>query len=164
MSTETGTRVLTAPKAVIKINGYASGFMRNIRFTENIQRGEVKGISNLTLQEVPATGLTCQLTADFFFISLKRPEVQAMMNRSGSVADFINTLTLGEQPVQIHVYGKIKVTEANGVVTEINNEGVTVAVCKDFFPDSQSFDVTEGQISGTNISGRYLMPVVFNNN
>ena len=154
---------LTAPKAVIKINGYASGYMRNVRVTENIQRGEVKGISNLTLQEVPATGYTCQLTADFFFISLKRPEVQAMINRAGSVQDFLNTLILGEQPCQVHMYKKLKLTEVNNVVTSVNNEGETVAVVQDFFPDSQSFDITEGQISGTNITGRYLTPVVFNN-
>jgi hypothetical protein len=156
-------RVLTAPKAVIKINGFASGFMRNVRCTENIQRGEVKGISNLTLQEVPATGITCQLTADFFFISLKRPEVQAMLNRAGSVQEFINTLLLGEVPAQIQMFGKIKVTETNGIVTEVNNEGTTIAVVRDFYPDSQSWDITEGQISGTNISGRYLTPVTFNN-
>jgi len=155
--------VLTAPKAVIKINGYASGFMRNVRCTENVQRGEVKGVSNLTLQEVPATGYTCQLTADFFLISLKRPEVQAMINRAGSAQQFINTLILGEQPCQIHVYKKKKLTEVNNVVTEVDNEGETVAVIRDFFPDSQAFDITEGQISGTNITGRYLTPVVFNN-
>jgi len=154
---------LTAPKAVIKINGYASGYMRNVRVTENVQRGEVKGISNLTLQEVPATGYTCQLTADFFFISLKRPEVQALVNRSGSVKEFLDTLVLGEQPCQIHMYKKKKLTESNNVVTSVDNEGETVAVVKDFFPDSQSFDITEGQISGTNITGRYLTPVVFNN-
>ena len=156
-------QTLTAPKAVIKINGYASGFMRNVRCTENVQRGEVKGISNLTLQEVPATGYTCQLTADFFFISLKRPEVQAMVNRAGSVAEFINTLILGEQPCQVHLYKKVKLSEANGVVTSVNNEGETIAVITDFFPDSQSWDITEGQVSGTNITGRYLTPVIFNN-
>jgi len=156
-------KVLTAPKAVIKINGYASGFMRNVRCTENIQRGEVKGISNLTLQEVPATGYTCQLTADFFFISLKRPEVQALVNRSGSVKEFIDTLILGEQPCQIHMYKKKKLTEVNNVVTEVDNEGETIAVVRDFFPDSQAFDITEGQISCTNITGRYLTPVIFNN-
>jgi hypothetical protein len=45
----------------------------------------------------------------------------------------------------------------------VDNEGETVAVIRDFYPDSQAFDVTEGQISGTNITGRYLTPVVFNN-
>lgn len=157
------SQTLTAPKAVIKINGYASGFMRTIRYTENFQRGEVKGISNLTLQEVPAVGYTCQLTADFFFISLKRPEVQALVNRAGSVQEFINTLILGEQPCQIHLFKKKKLTEVAGVVTEVDNEGETLAVIKDFFPDSQSFDVTENQVSGTNITGRYLTPVIFNN-
>jgi hypothetical protein len=156
-------KTLTAPLAVIKINGFASGFMRTVRVTETIQRGEVKGISNLTLQEVPAVGYTCQLTADFFFLSLKRPEIQALVNRSGSVANFVNTLILGEMPIQIHMYKKTKVTEVNNLVTEVNNEGETIGVIKDFFPDSQAFDITENQISGTNISGRYLTPVVFNN-
>lgn len=155
-------RVITAPRAVIKINGYASGFMRNVRCTENIQRGEVKGISNLTLQEVPPVGYTCQLTADFFFISLRRPEVQAMVNRAGSLKQFIDTLILGETPCQIHLYKKVKLTEENSVVTEVDNEGETIGVIKDFYPDSQSFDITEGQVSGTNITGRYLTPIVFN--
>jgi hypothetical protein len=158
-----GNKVLTAPIAVIKINGYASGYMRTVRCTENIQRGEVKGISNLTLQEVPAVGYTCQLAADFFFLSLKRPEVQALVNRSGSVKNFIDTLTLGELPCQIHLYKKVKVTELNNLVTDVDNEGETIAVIKDFFPDSQSFDITENQVSGTNISGRYLTPIIFNN-
>jgi hypothetical protein len=156
-------KTLTAPKAVIKINGIASGFMRNVRVTENFQRGEVKGISNLTLQEVPVTGITCQLTADFFFISLKRPEVQAMVNRAGSLQNFVNTMILGEQPAQIHMYKKTKLSVTNGLVTAVDNEGETIGVVQDFFPDTQSFDITEGQISGTNIGGRYLTPILFNN-
>ena len=156
-------KTVTAPLAVIKINGYASGFMRTVRITENVQRGEVKGISNLTLQEVPAVGYTCQLVADFFFISLKRPEIQALVNRTGSVKEFVNTLILGELPVQIQVFKKVKVTEVNNLVTEIDPEGETLGVIRDFFFDSQSFDITEGQVSGSNISGRYLTPITFNN-
>lgn len=156
-------KTLTAPLAVIKINGYASGYMRTVRVTENIQRGEVKGISNLTLQEVPAVGYTCQLTADFFFLSLKRPELQALVNRSGSIQQFVNTLLLGEIPTQIHLYKKTKLTELNNLVTEVDTEGETIGVIKDFFTDSQSFDITENQVSGTNVSGRYLTPIIFNN-
>jgi len=100
-------KVVTAPSAIIKINGIASGFMRNIRVTENIQRGRVQGIGNLTLKEVPATGYTCQLNADFYLISLSRPEIKAMLNRfTGSLENFINTLVLGEVPPQIHLYKK----------------------------------------------------------
>lgn len=156
-------KTLTAPLAVIKINGYASGYMKTVRVTENVQRGEVKGISNLTLQEVPAVGYTCQLTADFFFLSLKRPEIKALVNRAGSIAEFVNTLTLGEIPTQIHLYKKTKITELNGLVTDVDTEGETIGVIKDFYIDSQSFDITENQVSGTNISGRYLTPIVFNN-
>jgi hypothetical protein len=156
-------KTLSAPIAVIKINGFASGYMQTVRCTENIQRGEVKGIGNLTLQEVPAVGYTCQLTADFFFISLKRPEIQALVNRAGSVKQFLDTLSLAEFPIQIHLYKKKKLAELNNLVTEVDNEGETIAVIRDFYPDSQSFNIAENQVSGINITGRYLTPVCFNN-
>lgn len=156
-------KTLTAPLAVIKIAGIPSGFMRSVRCTENVQRAEVKGISNVTLQEVPVIGYTCQLQADFFFISLKRPEVQALINRSGSVKNFIDTMILNEQGIQIQMFKKTKLSELNGLVTGVQDDGETVAVIRDFFPDSQTFDIQENQISSTNISGRYLTPVCFNN-
>ena len=162
MAQSLDTRTTTAPLAVIKINGYASGFMRNVRVTENIQRGEVKGISRLTVQEVPAVGITCSLTADFFFINLKRPEVRAVLRRDEGLDALINTLTLGEIPMQIQIFKKVATAvSSDGIVTEVDNEGETLAVIRDFHPDSTSFDISENTISGTNISGRYLTPIFF---
>ena len=156
-------KVVTAPSAIIKINGIASGFMRNIRVTENIQRGRVQGIGNLTLKEVPATGYTCQLNADFYLISLSRPEIKAMLNRfTGSLENYINTLVLGEVPPQIHLYKKEIETSDSNIVTSVNNQGDLLGVIRDFYPDSNNFDITEGQISMTNISGQYLTPIFFN--
>jgi hypothetical protein len=156
-------KVVTAPFAAIKINGIVSGFMQNVRCTENIQRGRVQGIGNLTLKAVPATGYTCQLTADFYFISFARPEVKALLNRfSGSLENFINTLIMGEVPPQIQMFKKMPKTIVNGIVTEITDSEETLAVIRDFYPDSNSFDISEGQISRTNISGTYLTPVFFN--
>lgn len=162
MAESLDTRTTTAPLAVIKINGYASGFMRNVRITENIQRGEVKGISSLVVKEVPAVGISCSLTADFFFINLKRPEVRAVLRRDQGKDALINTLILGEVPMQIQIFKKTPTTISNdGIVTEVDNEGETLAVIRDYYPDSQSFDISENQISGTNISGRYLTPIFF---
>jgi hypothetical protein len=159
---DTSRKTLTAPLAVIRINGYTSGYMRNIRVTENIQRAEVKGISSTTVQEVPVVGYTCSLSADFFMISLERPELLALVKRdTGTLNDFINTLLLGEIPIQIQIFKKKKVTEVGGIVTEVDNEGQIIATIQDFYPDSQNFDITENQVSGTNISGRYLTPVLF---
>lgn len=156
------TKVFTAAMAVIKINGVASGFMRALTFTENIQRGEVKGISNLLLQEVPVTGVVCNFTADFFFISLKRPEIRAFLQRDGGLDQIVDTLILGETPVQLDVYRKVATTIVNGIVTGLTPEGETIASIKDCYLNSQSWNIQDSAISGTNIGGVYLTPAFFN--
>ena len=107
MAIDNTTKTLTSPLAVIRINGYPSGYMRNLRVTENIQRTEVKGISSMIVQEVPIIGYNCSLSADFFMISLRRPEVAAMLKRdTGTLEPFVNTLLLGEIPIQIQIFRK----------------------------------------------------------
>lgn len=160
MATDNSKNVMTSVSAVIKINGVQSGFMRNVTLTENIQRGEVKGISNLTLQEVPAVGYTCNLTCDFYFISLDRPEIQAFIKKDISLEEYINTLILGETPTQLHIYRKLKISEENGVITEIEPEGKTIGVIEDFYLNSMNMNVAESQISGMNVSGVYLNPIL----
>ena len=162
MAIDNSVKTLTSPLAVIKINGYPSGYMRNIRVTENIQRASVKGISSMIEQEVPVTGYTCSLTADFFMISLRRPELASMLKRdTGDLGTFVNSLLLGEIPIQIQIYKKKKITESNGLVTEVDDQGEVIGTIIDFYPDSQSFDISENQVSSTSISGRYLTPILF---
>lgn len=162
MAQNNDTKVFTAAMAVIKINGYASGYMRSITFTENIQRGEVKGISHLNLQEIPPVGITCSLTADFFFINLARPELRAFIMRDQGLDALINTLILGEIPVQLDIYKKVAQTVVNGVVTSIVPEGKTIASIRDFYLNSQNVNISDSQISGSSISGAYLTPVFSN--
>ena len=54
------TRTFTAPKAFVKINNQVAGFVRNLTFSENIQRANVQGLGSLTLQEAPAVSYTCK--------------------------------------------------------------------------------------------------------
>jgi hypothetical protein len=161
MAQDLTTKTVTAPRAVIKINGIASGYMRNVTVTENVQRANVQGISNLALQEVPPTSISCTLNCDFFFISLKRPEVRAFFPRDFGLDAIINTLILGEVPIQVHMYKKAIVKQENGVVTQVDNEGETLGIVRDFYPNSESFNIAEGQVSGINVSGIYLTPMFF---
>ena len=43
--------VYTAPKAYIKIDNEVAGYVRNLNFSENVQRANVQGLGSLTLQE-----------------------------------------------------------------------------------------------------------------
>ena len=156
-------KTFTAPLAAIEIGGIRVGLIRNLTFTENIQRGEVQGLGSATLQEVPPTAIRCTFTADSYLINLKK---------FGTIKDpfwptdatdpkvLVNTLLLGEKPVAIHVYRKTagSVNSSTGLVlSEGSFERIGVAT--DCYLDSKTWNIAEGAIGGKNISGRYLTPI-----
>lgn len=157
--------VYTAPKAFIKIGNVAAGYVRDLSWTENIQRAEIAGLGSVGNQEVPVVKHTGQFTIGMFFIDLQRAEVAALINRNGGVQAFFNTLTLGEKPFSCVMWSKEVVTRSsdNSLVTESNPEGKLIASLDDCYVDSQSFNLSEAGIAGFNTSGRYLNPVTFKN-
>lgn len=155
--------VYTAPKAFIKINNSPAGYIKDLSWTENIQRAEIAGIGSLVNQEVPAVKQTNQFSVGQFFIDLQTDTMKAILNRNGGSVAFLNTLILGEASFSIVMYAK-KVVAKDGttkLVTEINPEGKTIASLDDCFVDSQSFNLSEAGIAGFNTTGRYLTPVAF---
>jgi hypothetical protein len=154
-------KVLTAPKAFISIDNKAAGYIRDLSFTENIQRAEIAGLGSLVNQETPATKQTNQFSVGEFFINFKHPSTKALLNRLGGAQALLNTLTLGEFPFSIVIYAKtIEGTDANNrLVTQIDKTGETIAVLRDCYTDSQAFNLSEAGIAGFNTTGRYLTPV-----
>ncbi len=156
-------QTFSAPLAAIEIGGIRVGLIRNLTFTENVQRGEVQGLGSVTLQEVPIVALRCTFTAESYLINLKK---------FGTIKDpfwpsdatnpktLINTLLLGEKPVSIHVYKKTagEVDSSSGLVlSEGSFERIGVAT--DCYLDSKTWNISEQSIGGKNISGRYLTPI-----
>ena len=154
-------KTFTAPLASIEINGIKVGLIKDISATENIQRGEVQGLGSLNLQEVPALSIRCTFTASTYMIKL---------SKFGTIKDpfwpvdatdpkrLISTLLLGERPVSIHIYRKTAgSTDENGIITEEGRMS-RVAVIEECYLDSRTWNLSEGNVSGKNISGRYLTP------
>jgi hypothetical protein len=152
----------TAPLAIIKINNQSVGKIRNLSFTENLQRGEVMGLGEVTLQEAPVTSIRCQFQAGSYMLNLKK---------LGTVKDpfwpvdaldaktLLNTIILGETPVSIHVYKKTAgAVDANGIVT---SEGPMerIGIISDCYVNSRSWEISEGNLGGKNISGIYFTPI-----
>lgn len=159
-------KTFAAPLAAIEIGGVRVGLIRNLTFTENVQRADVQGLGALTLQEVPPVTIRCTFTADSYLINLKK---------FGTVKDpfwpvdatnaktLVNTLLLGEKPVSIHVYRKTAgpVDPSTGLVlSEGNYERIGVA--PDCYLDSKTWNISEQTVGGKNISGRYLTPIYLN--
>ena len=157
-------KVYTAPKAYITINNQPAGYIRDISFTENIQRAEIAGLGSLVNQEVPATKQTNQFSVGEFFIDFEQAGTKALLNRLGSVEDLLNTLTLGEFSFDIVMYAKeISATDENNkLVTGIDKFGKTVGILRECYVDSQSFSLSEAGVSSLNTTGRYLKPISFN--
>ena len=156
-------QTFSAPLASIQINGTKVGYIRDLNFTETVQRGEIQGVGESKLIEAPALAFRNQFTASAWFISLKL---------LGNVKDpfwpvdatdpktMLNTILLNETPVPIHIYKKTKnqVDQTTGLVLgDVNYE--RVAIIPDALVNSRSWNISDGQVSGKTINGIYLTPV-----
>lgn len=156
-----GENVLTAPLALVKIKGVTVGKIKNIRLQEQFQRGEVRGLGALLTSEVPILSISCTFNCDSYVISARKLGTidNPFVIRGVSLKDqFVNTILLQEEGVDIYIMKKGAKTIVNGIVTEIEEKNFYVV--KDAFMDSQSFDIQESQISGSSLGGRYLTPVM----
>ena len=153
--------VFSAPHAYIKIDNQIAGFVRNIQATENVQRANVQGLGNLTLQEVPAVGYQCNFTVDQFFLSFKLPVVEGMIHRLGSVKAILDTLVLGELGFAIAIYRKMisSKDETTGLVTATDPTGETICQLNPCFVNGQTLSLAEGGVAGYNVNGIYLNPI-----
>jgi hypothetical protein len=164
MAEDKSEKVFSAPMAVIYINEVKCGFIKNLTCTENINRGEVQGIGSFYLKQAPGLSGRNTATCEFYFISLKRPEIRAIFYRDGTKEILANTLGLNEMPVNIKVYKKkyTKSTTQPMFVDTVTEDGELMWEITDFLPNSQTWNITDNQISATNVSGIYLNPVNFN--
>lgn len=154
-------KVFTAPKAFIKIDNEVAGYVRNLTFSENIQRANVQGLGNLTYQEAPPVAYTCQWNVSQYFISFNTPIMQKLLKKFGSIAEIKNSLVLGDISFDITIYSKTISSEdaQTKLVTEVDNTGQTIARLQGCLLNSQSFSIQEGGLAGTDINGIYLEPI-----
>lgn len=154
-------KVLTAPLALIKIKGVTVGKIKNLRVQEQYQRGNVMGIGSLISQEKPILGIQCSFTCSSYVVSVKKLGTidNPFVLRGATTTDqFVNTVLTQDNGVDIYVMKKGAKTLVNGIVTEASEENLFVI--KNAFLTSQNFDIQEGQISGSDMSGEYLEPIL----
>lgn len=150
---------MTAARAIITRNGIPIGYMKNLRVTENKQRGSVMGLGEITKKERPILAITCTWSCDFYLIDLSRTGIPGLDNREvQSVQEYKDTLTLLNIPVDITVWKKDVLTVSNNVVTATKKD--VLCTIKDVYLDSTSWDVSENAISGLAQSGEYTTPVI----
>lgn len=156
-------KVYTAPQAIILIDNKKAGYIRDISFSENIQRVDVRGLGSLNAQETDAVSISQTFNMSEFFIDFAQASTKALLNRMGGAEKLMNTLALGEFSFSIVMYKKEVVARDTNekLVTEIDPTGTTKAILRDCYIDSQNFSLSEGGITSLGTSGRYLTPMAF---
>ncbi len=154
------TKTMTAPLAIIKVNGQPVGKMKNIRVTESIRRGKVTGLGALTPSELPALEWDGSLNCSSYLINFSREVIQNSLPRNvQTVEEFVNTVLLQEDGVQIDILRKVTdFQQANGVIVPRLEIFATITGC---FATREGFDITESQISGRDQDFQYLSPILF---
>ena len=155
-------KVLTAPLALIKVNGVVVGKMRGLRITETYRRGRVSGLGELTPQELPALEWNGTLTCQFYEVTFKETGIPDGIKRvADSLTAFVDNVLLQENGVDVVIYKKIAdgVDPATGLIKSQYQTHATISGC---FIDREGMDINEGQISGHDQDFTYLTPILYN--
>ena len=163
-------KVLTGAIALIKSGGKVIGKMKSLRWTENIRRVEVVGIGTILPSEAPVVGWAGQVSCSAMTISFKNGVIPNAIRRNftniGSQAlagnvSFEDQLVLDSDGVVLEIYEKV--TDLVDIVTgQIKPKVIPFAIIRQVLIESDSLDISEGAISGSDQTFKYLKPILDN--
>jgi len=154
-------KVLTAPLAIVKVDGITVGKMRNITCTETYRRGRVSGLGELTPQELPATEWNGTMTCEFYEVDFSKTGIpEGIKRRAGSLQDFVDNILLQEEGVDVTIYKKVNAgtDPQTGLIQGTLRKHATIKGC---FIDREGLNIAEGQISSHNQDFTYVNPILF---
>ena len=158
-------RTMTAPLAIVQVNGVTIGKMRNIRVTEQIRRGRVSGLGRLTAEELPALewsgSLSCSSYTINFNLLMNKSKLGTFRNAQ-TINDWANAILLQEDGLEISLLRKVKDGEIDPESGMVKTKYQTFAKVNAAFATREGFDVQEGQISGRDTEFEYLEPILYN--
>ncbi len=151
--------VLTGALALVKKNGAVVGHMRNIRWSENTQRGEVQGIGTLLIKEAPPTRHGGSGSCDFYAIDFESGGIPQGIDRNVQTnQEFEDNLAL-KDGLQIDIFRKVEdAIDERGIKRA---KLVPYAILRRVFLTTHGGDISEGSLSGENQGFIYLDPIIF---
>ena len=162
--------VVSAPLGIIRVNGIGPiGKMRNITWSENIQRQEVRGIGSFTPQELPATSWSGTCSCDFIAVDFKHLGTDgklpnALFRGGQTLQEWIDSIALQEDGITLDLYKKIPnnplQVPMNGLI-QASQFPELIAQIRGLFLNAESFNLAEGSLAGRNQSFQYLFPIYF---
>lgn len=150
-------KVMTGNLAVIRKNGTVVGKMRNISWTEDMSRGEVRGIGTALTSEVPILSWGGRGSCDFYEVDFSTTGLGGINRNVKTNQEFDDQLMLEGDGFQLDIFKKVTdVIDGNGKKIP---KAVPYATLGQVYIDSEGSNITENTISGHNVSFRYLFPI-----
>ena len=101
--------VLTAPMALLKVNGLPLGFCRGIRVNENFQRGEVREIGSLFTKEIPVLSWSGSVSLTFYNVDFSISQLPDAIKREvQTIQEFSQYLLFQCSGVTLDLYRSYK--------------------------------------------------------
>jgi hypothetical protein len=156
--------VLTAPLAIIKVGGVPIGKMRNVTINEVINRAPIRGIGSFNPSEYAPLTWDGNITAGMYLIDFKRSlnkleNAEVLQRAVNTVEDFVNTVLLQEEGLQLDILRKVKT--ATGPTGIIQADLEIFASVRGCFITRESMDISEGQVTGRNADFSYTTPIIY---
>jgi hypothetical protein len=153
--------VMHGALAIVRKNGTAVGRMKNVSWTEDFRREEVRGIGSVLVQEAPVTAHSATLTAEFYEVDFSKTGIPDAIRRDVQTnQEFEDNLLLNHDGVQLDIFKKVE--DAIDPDTGLRRaKAQPYAVIKRLLIQSEGGNITEQQIAGHNQSFKYLDPVIY---
>lgn len=164
MPQQNNQKVMTAPLAIIQINGVTVGKMKNVRITETIRRGRVSGLGVLNPSELPALEWSGQMSCSSYTINfnkLANVSYLGTFRNAGDINAWAAAILLQEAGLEIAVLRKVKDGAIDPQTGLVNTKYETFAKVNGAFASREGFDIQEGQISGRDTEFEYLEPILY---
>jgi len=160
--------VLTGAIALIKVQGQVIGKMKSVRCQEQIRRQPVRGIGTIIPSEQAVTEWEGTLSCEFMEVLFQKtgitnairrvfPNIASQVLTGGT--SFEDQLVLDVDGVQIDIFKKV--TDIVNPDGTIKPKVVPYAIVKKCLIESDSFDISEGSISGHSQSFKYMTPLTY---
>lgn len=160
--------VVTGAIALIRVGGTIIGKMKNVRAQEQMSRIAVRGIGTIIPSEQAVVSWEGTLTCSFMSIDLRIDGIPGALKRlfpniisqvSNGNSSFEDQLVLDTVGIQVDIFKKVSdVVDQNGIIKPKLIPYASIGGC---LIESDSFDISEGQIAGRDQTFKYLVPITF---
>lgn len=151
---------MSAPLAIIKVDGRAIGKMKDIRINENIRRMPVRGLGSLTPKEFAPLEWEGTLTCSSYLVQFVTSLIPGAINRVAQTVDeWAMNVLLQEDGLTLDIYHRVATGAKNANGNRLGKLELFVSV-PGMFMNSESMNISEGQIGGHDQSFQYINPIL----